>query len=467
MPTRTLPPAMEKLRLDLGDIVTTIEAHAPYGAVLLSSQQGQSIYMDNRQETVSEKCPRDPTAGTVLTAFDGETVQEQALSGYDKERIIHSARKLAQNGWGTKRTAIDPGPERQGDFVTPMKIDPSTLSTEDKLERCRDVHQRVKALDPRIVNVRINYLERRECSVFRNRNADLAQDIQRVRLMVLVVVSGDNGIRFNWRTKTATAGWEALTFSDDELQTMVENAIGLLTADRIEPGEYTVVTSPTVSGIMCHESFGHGVETDMFLKDRAKAAYYLDREVGSSIVNISDDPSVEGAFGSYSFDDEGFPAQPTRIVEAGIFQRGITDLYSATTLGIPRSPNGRRQDYRRKAYARMSNTFFERGTTPVEELFQQVENGIYLEKWSSGMEDPKGWGIQVTCHFGREIKGGQLTGRMFAPIVMTGYVPEVLQSIKSVGDEWVLDGGTCGKGHKEYAPVASGGPHLLLRARLG
>ena len=44
-------------------------------------------------------------------------------------------------------------------------------------------------------------------------------------------------------------------------------------------------------------------------------------------------------------------AGPTQIVEDGVFRRGITDLYSATPLGIPRSANGRRQDFTRKAYA--------------------------------------------------------------------------------------------------------------------
>ncbi|NIS80699.1 MAG: hypothetical protein GTO14_10930, partial [Anaerolineales bacterium] len=404
MPKLTLPPAMEELRPDLGDIVDLIEAKVPYGAVLLSSQQGQSIYVDNRQETLSEQCPRDPTAGTVLTAFDGVIIQEQALSGFDKDRIIHNAQELVQNGRRATRSAIDPGPSRQGDFITPMEIDPTTLSTEDKLERCRELHKRVITLDPRIVNVRVNYVERRETSIFRNRIADQAQVIQRVRLFVVVMVAGENEMRLDWHVKSASAGWEALTYTDEELQTLVETAIGLLTAERIDPGDYAVITAPSVSGVICHESFGHGVETDMFLKDRAKAVHYLDREVGSSLVNISDDPSIEGAFGSYFFDDEGLPARPTKIVEDGIFRQGITDLYSATTLGIRRSPNGRRQDYRRKAYARMSNTFFERGETPVEELFQQVEHGIYIEKVSSGMEDPKGWGIQVTGTFGREIK---------------------------------------------------------------
>lgn len=150
-----------------------------------------------------------------------------------------------------------------------------------------------------------------------------------------------------------------------------------------------------------------------------------------------------------------------------MFKRGFTELYSATALGIPRSANGRRRDYSRKAYARMSNTFHARGSTPVPELFNQVEDGIYLEKWNSGMEDPQGWGIQVTCHYGHEIKGGKVTGCMFSPIGITGYVLDVLKSITAVGDDFKLDGGGCGKGHKEWVPVSSGGPYLLLRARLG
>jgi TldD protein len=83
------------------------------------------------------------------------------------------------------------------------------------------------------------------------------------------------------------------------------------------------------------------------------------------------------------------------------------------------------------------------------------------------MEDPQGWGIQVTCHYGREIKGGKIAGRTFAPVGITGYVPDVLQSITAIGDTIKMDGGGCGKGHKEFIPVASGGPHILLTARLG
>jgi len=42
-----------------------------------------------------------------------------------------------------------------------------------------------------------------------------------------------------------------------------------------------------------------------------------------------------------------------------------------------------------------------------------------------------------------------------------------LVRVSAVGDDFALSGGTCGKGHKEWVPVSSGGPHLKLKARLG
>jgi TldD protein len=73
----------------------------------------------------------------------------------------------------------------------------------------------------------------------------------------------------------------------------------------------------------------------------------------------------------------------------------------------------------------------------------------------------------VTAHYGEEIVNGALTGKLFAPVGITGYVPDLLQSISAIGNDFELSPGTCGKGHKEYVPVASGGPHLRMKARLG
>lgn len=459
-----LPARMAELRPALREIVHASLRRAPYFSILLSSKHSLSIRVENREERINEE---PPAAGTILTAFDGTTSYERAMVGFNLSEIQLAAQELVSE---TVFQSYVPEslPERHSDFATPLQIDPLELTTPEKLERCRDLQKQVRDRDPRIVNARVSYSEDNEHSVFVDANTDVAQRVQRVNMFVLVIVASEAGeVRYDYAAKSGSAGWEVLVWSEDEIQRLTDSALALLSAERIEPGEYRIITAPGVSGVICHESFGHGVETDMFLKERARAAHFIGKTVGSPLVNIWDDPSQPGSYGSYFFDDEGCLASPTQIVKDGIFQRGITDRYSATALEIPRSANGRRQDYSRKAYARMSNTFFGPGTSTLEEMIGQVDQGIFLDQWSSGMEDPQGWGIQVTCHYGHEIKGGKITDRVFAPIGITGYVPDVLQSITAISNVLRMDGGGCGKGHKEFVPVASGGPHLLLTARLG
>jgi len=459
-----LKPAMRELRPELGDMVKTLETRAPYGAVTLMSREITTYLVDNNQERVN---PLDPTAGAILTAFDGHTQYEKAIGGFDLDEIKLGADQFLAGIKFEKNGQIEPGGEGQKDFQTKVERDPDLIPTREKLDYLREMNQRVNKIDSRIVNARVGFYEFKEAAVFRSRNLDLAQDIRRVYMSIMVTVMGEKGAVFDFKSKCGSAGMEVLKFSDDELEKLVRNAITLLGAERIEPGEYQVVTAPGVSGVIAHESFGHGVETDMFLKERAKAAHYIGKRVGSDLVNIYDDPSLPGAFGSYFFDDEGLEAKPTEIVKDGIFKRGITDNYSATVLDIPRSPNGRRQDFTRKVYPRMTNTFFGSGDTPLEDLIGMVDEGIYIPKVSSGMEDPKGWGIQVSGHYGFLIKNGEITDKMYAPVGITGYVPDVLESISAVSNDFDLSGGFCGKGTKELVPVTDGGPHLLMKARLG
>ena len=181
MTTLQLPAKMAKLRNELDGIVAQIERAAAYGAVLLSAQQGLRISVDTKEERISEQ---SPTLGTVLTAFDGQTMQEQAIGGFDPDVVSRAARELIQGGSFTHGQPIDPGPARSGDFVTAMRIAPEALSTAEKVDRCRTLQQRVQQRDPRIVNARVIYNEASEIKVFRNRAADLAQRVQRVSVYV-------------------------------------------------------------------------------------------------------------------------------------------------------------------------------------------------------------------------------------------------------------------------------------------
>ena len=207
---------------------------------------------------------------------------------------------------------------------------------------------------------------------------------------------------------------------------------------------------------------------DMVVKDRALAKSYMNKQVASSLVTMHDNAATCNECGSYFFDDEGMISNDTVIIEKGILKSGINDLQSAYILNVSSTGNGRRESYERKAYTRMTNTYFEPGTDTLEEMIKSIRYGFLLENAASGMEDPKNWAIQCTAEYGIEIVDGKLTDNYVAPVVMSGYVPDLLKSITMISDYFEIEGaGACGKGYKEWVRVTDGGPHLKAKVKLG
>jgi len=206
----------------------------------------------------------------------------------------------------------------------------------------------------------------------------------------------------------------------------------------------------------------------MYVKDRAKSKEYINKEVASSLVNMHDGAAATLSSASYFFDDDGVLAQDTKIIENGILRRGISDALSAAELGTKPTGNGRRESYKRKAYTRMTNTFFEKGTSSLDDMIKSIKHGYMIFDTDNGMEDPKSWGIQCTAAYGKEIKDGEFTGKVIAPVVMSGYVIDLLESITAISTDFkVIGSGSCGKGYKEWVRVSDGGACLKARVKIG
>ncbi len=452
-------------------LVAELEPRFPYAAALVSGQSGVQITDTGNEQQANEV---SPSRGIVFTVYDGRSFVEYATSTLTPDALAREVR-----AWAAELRPRSGGPAMSGGgfatlagsdwrrFATEGARDPATVPLSEKLALARDLGARGRALDPRVVQAQVQYADTSEQCVYIGRGRLLEQHVTRMRMIVLIAVSDGQQMRYHFAIRGGTGGYEIIDIPPDELAQTADIALRLLGAEKITPGEYDVVTDPSVSGVIAHECFGHGVELDLFPKGRALAAHYLDRQVAAPSVQMYDDPSVVGGYGSYFFDDEGDLARPTQILRDGVLVRPISDFSSATFAPGIHTANGRRQDYTRKVYARMSNTFFAPGTDDAAAMIAGVERGIYLRMAESGMEDPAGWGIQVTAHYGEEIVNGALTGRLFAPVGITGYVPDLLQSISAIGDDFELSPGNCGKGHKEIVSVASGGPHLRMKARLG
>jgi len=452
------------------ELVDELEARFPYAAALISGGSGLRISDTGQEQQASET---SPTQGVVFTVYDGATFNEFATGELAPDALAREVR-----GWASGLIRRDGPPIRFAghatiagqdprDFVTPMRIDPASVPLPQKLALIRDIQQRAAALDTRIVQAQAQYSEDAYTSAYIGRGRWLRQRVQRFSLALLVAMSQEGVTRYSFLPISGAGGFELAQVSEEQLHETVETAARLLSAERITPGIYDTITDPSMSGVIAHECFGHGVEMDLFPKVRARAALYVGERVAAPGVNMYDDPSAPGAFGSYFFDDEGELARPTQILRDGVLIHPISD-FASTTYGAGRhTANGRRQDYTRKAYARMSNTFFGAGDVSPAEMIAGVEHGVYLRRAMSGMEDPMGWGVQVSALYGEEIVNGALTGRLYAQVGMSGYVPDLLRSVSAIGSDMRLEAGQCGKGHKEMVDVTVGGPHLRMKARLG
>ncbi len=456
----------------LPDVIADLERSVPYASALATSSSGVRLALRDSEQGVSR---RDPSAGVVLTASDGFEVEEVAVGATDEasvrdasHRLLEGLRRARAGGRSRNRAPItlDPGERLSADYVTPVGTSPDSLSLAEKLARFENLRERARRIDSRVVQAMARYGDAVETKVFVNRSRFITEVVHRATLNVTVFVSDGNTRRYNWLSRGGTGGLESLDVDEASLANVTEVAVALLSAKPIEPGVYDAVVDPSVAGILAHEAFGHGVETDMFLKGRARGAHYIGKRVGSDLVTIVDDPTIPGANGTYFIDDEGQSASPTCIIRDGILIGGLSDLYSATRLGIARTANGRRESFERKAYARMSNTFFTPGGHSVADVLQSLDHGLYICQGANGMEDPKGWGIQVGAHFAREYRHGKPTGVLFSPVSITGYVPDVLGDVTMVANDFHLHPGGCGKGWKEYITVGDGGPHVRTRLQL-
>ncbi len=306
------------------------------------------------------------------------------------------------------------------------------------------------------------------CKMFLTEHRDLRQSYVYSEGGVGAMAARDGRNEFARGSVAERRGPEVFDDLSAQLDEGLRVSQELLGAERVTPGEYEIITAPDVTGLIAHEAFGHGVEMDMFVKERALGAQYIGKRVGSDRVTMHEGAKCVENVASYAFDDEGTPAGDVTEIDRGILRTGICDALAAVRLGTVPTGNGKRENFEHKVYTRMTNTIFDSGTDSLEDMIASVRRGYLLSGIASGMEDPKHWGIQCIVERGYEIVDGKLTGKVVAPVVMTGYVPDLLGSVSMVSPHREAFGsGGCGKGHKEWVKVSDGGPYLKAKARLG
>jgi TldD protein len=271
---------------------------------------------------------------------------------------------------------------------------------------------------------------------------------------------GDGEIqRRSWpshRGQYGTRGWELVDEIDlmGHAPRMAEEARALLTAPLCPTGETTLVLGGEQLALQIHESVGHAIELDRILGWEAAFAgtSWLDLEklgslrYGSELMNITIDPSIPGALGSFGYDDEGTPAVKRDAVRDGIWVGVLAGRDSAAVAGLDYAGSVRSDGWARLPMVRMTNVGLEPGPHTLDEIIAATDDGVFMDVNRSWSIDDRRLNFQFGCEIGYEIKNGKL-GRMLRNPTYTGIGPSFWQSMDMLSSETIAWGTpNCGKG---------------------
>lgn len=474
---RELSRYLQEVKPILKTLLNQLLREYTYVSILAADSKGKS-YNVSRSGTMIAVNGMTNERGFVVKVYDGTSYSEYSFNEISEVLIPDIIDRIKNNLVPLSKNISNLIKENKYDLIneeeitfsnsSEFQIDPLELGDKAIVDTLTSISEKARNLDERVIDCRASFEYLHLSKIFLSSKKDLEQSIMWSNGNIFPMVKKEADVKYTFKTFSTQGGAEILENMKSGVEDAVHVTLELLDSSAIVPGEYDVICDPDVTGLIAHEAFGHGVEMDMFVKDRALASQYIEKEVASSLVTMHDGASAVAQTGSFFFDDEGTIAQDTIIIDKGILKRGISDSLSAMYLGTTPTGNGRRQSYERKAYTRMTNTFFETGESSLEEMIASIDYGFLLENSMNGMEDPKNWGIQCMVNIAREIKDGKLTGKVFSPIVLTGYVPDLLKSISMVSKDIQLSGtGFCGKGYKEFVKVSTGGPAIKARVKLG
>ena len=468
-------PYLESKKPWLKKLITLLNQNFTYATALGTDVTGKRYSVSSKVTTISDSSWGE--RGFVVRVYNSGRYFEYAFNQLPEDDAAIKALAAKITETANKQTSpafLYPQPNEENEekitksYQSQVGQLPSTQGPDTIIQKLTSITQKMRNISPLVIEAMTVIGYSQVSKIFISAAKDLEQHYIWSEAYVIPTTRKGETTRRLYKSFSGLKGLEILSEMDNGLEEVVQNACKLLDAKPMPPGEYDVICSPDAVGIIVHEAFGHGVELDMFIKNRANAKEYFGKPVASPMVQMRDGATSASHVSSYLFDDEGNFGNDTVVIKDGILQAGISDALAAAQLGLQPTGNGKRQTYAHKAYSRMTNTFFTPGTDKLEDMIKSIKHGYLIEDAESGMEDPKDWGIQCMFSYAREIVDGKVTDNWVAPVVMTGYVPDLLKAITMVSGDFALSGsGGCGKGYKEWVKVSCGGPYIKTRARLG
>ncbi len=465
--------------LALRVIDKAIKLGADYAEAHMLESDENSIMLKN---SVLEASSFEKTAGIgarifvngTLGFFSSNQLKWEVLSKL-VERAFASAKRASFGGSATRMAGKS---NEKDNYIIKQKKNVLDIGFSEKFKLLIDIDKRLVATGIKTSRL-FSYSDSLTKKYFANsEGASISSTLPLVRFYYnLSVLSGAES-RQHFRSYMATAGWESMerwALCDDLINVTKALEQNIKKGVSAPKGNIDIVMAPEVTGIAVHESGGHPYEADRVLGREAAQAgesfitpQMIGKKIGSNIVNIVDDPAVEGGAGYYKYDDEGIKARRKFMVKNGIITELMHNRETAAELGMENNAGARASNFDREPIVRMSNTFLLPGEHGDEEIFNGIKLGVYLKNFMEWNIDDRRWSQKYVGSEAYLIRNGEIAEPVIKPALEIT-TPALYSAIDAVAKTVEFTGGNCGKGEPMQAiPVWMGGPHVRLRnIRLG
>ncbi|MDD1762639.1 MAG: TldD/PmbA family protein [Methanothrix sp.] len=342
--------------------------------------------------------------------------------------------------------------------VVAVKKDPKNLSLDEKVALLREIENAAKVKG--VSSTQAVYSEMNMLLHYKSSEGlDLESRMTRMGFFISAVAHRNGVYQTDGEGRSGVGGLEIFERQDPIAlaREVGETAVALLDAGAPKGGSYPVILDQELAGVFVHEAVGHATEGDIILEGDSCLEGKLGQKIGSELVTVKDDPSLMQN-GYYPFDDEGCLAQETVLVENGTLKSFLNSRETAARLGgVPRNARAEGTD---RPVVRMSNTYIANGDWKLEEILEELGNGVYLAG-SRGGQVSTGEGVfQFNAKRGYLVENGERT-KLLRDVSLSGKILETLMHVKAVANDLKFNSGRCGKAG-QLVPVSDGSPHLLV-----
>ncbi len=214
--------------------------------------------------------------------------------------------------------------------------------------------------------------------------------------------------------------------------------VATLGSRKVDTQECAIVFDPEVSRSIVGTIFSVANGSSFW----RKSSYLVGKEgevIASPLVTIVDDPLIPRAPGSKPFDGDGLPTRKNSVVDKGVLQPVLCDVYSARKLGRESTGSAGR-GIGGNPGPTTSNLVMQAGTMKRDALIRDTKRGLYVTSLMGFGFNP------ITGDFSRGaqgfwIEGGELTFPV-SEITIAANFDEILKRIDAVADDLELRSST-------------------------